>query len=203
MKFLFISLIFFSSLSFAGGVHVGNGGNVIQCSGKSHFQSLDYVLTVDFFGKKFGLVKVQSVAESFDRISKILAKKYPNLQPSFLEFVHNIKNTKSGSNYIWKGVYDVETAPREMVQIPYSCLNHYDSVEIQQAVLRRTPDLVNGVPGPIVFEYDIELLSDLEKTDPLQLSFLMVHEWLWNYTKSPSENRQLDYYLHSTLVEED
>ncbi|MES3037838.1 MAG: hypothetical protein V4736_08025, partial [Bdellovibrionota bacterium] len=46
-----------------------------------------------------------------------------------------------------------------------------------------------------------ELLKKLENQGPLQMSFLIVHEWLWKFTSNPDSNRRLNYLLHSSVLE--
>jgi hypothetical protein len=47
--------------------------------------------------------------------------------------------------------------------------------------------------GPID-GHDIEAM---EKTSPLQNSFLFLHEWLWNWTNDVADSRRLNVFLHS------
>ncbi len=76
-----VFMVLFTALSlkmaFAGGVAVGNGGDVIMCSTEVTFKSLDYALTVNNFGNNIEIPSPQSYRESLTRIESLLKLSSP------------------------------------------------------------------------------------------------------------------------------
>ena len=51
-------------------------------------------------------------------------------------------------------------------------------------------------PGKTIFRFDLEALEHLGFND-IQRSFLLVHEWLWQYCDSVRSIRDINHFLHS------
>jgi hypothetical protein len=195
-----IALVFISllsiNLSYAGGVLIGNGGTVIRCSNDSHFSSLDYIMTKNMLGKSITTSHKKTLQASFQRILNLLENKAPALYDSFNEFTILVGNKNPAKKYHWIAPKNgIDIINDEIINLPFSCRNTRGSVEIVQAIVRK------NVNDKVVFEYDSDIFSQLEKADPLQLSFLLVHEWLWDISPNLQENRQLNYFFHSTLFD--
>jgi hypothetical protein len=180
-----------------GGADVGNGGNVIQCSGSSELQSFDYVLTQNILNRNLQLRPAQSLQESLQRIRSLIATQLPELSGSFDEFIQQIRNTDPSKHYVWvaeTSLNEIDTP--EHVFIPAKCRNLHGSIRILQAVVRNTTS--DPEDSKIFFHYDPQIYTGLAG---LQLSFLVVHEWLWNFTDDITVNRKVDYLLHSSWLE--
>lgn len=195
LKILFVIVSSLSiGLTHAGGVLVGNGGTVVLCSGARKLQSLDYLLSKNILGKNVTLANISTLQESVERISELLEIKAPELSKSFQVFSKQIKNTNESKNYVWRIPKNgLEVIRDELIQLPLSCRNNYGVTEVYQAVVRKKAN------EKIIFEYDPELYSALEAS-PLQLSFLLVHEWLWDISDNVKTNRKINYFIHSTLL---
>jgi len=50
----------------------------------------------------------------------------------------------------------------------------------------------------VIFEFDPDVVSHI---GAFQLSYLVVHEWLWNLVGTAQQNRELNYYIHSKLFD--
>ena len=190
----FLSLIAGTSSAFAFGHDQGNGGNIVECNDQRLFSfSLDYVLVRDDFRSKMVVASVPTSTASLNRISKILREKAPQLGDSFSTFIRSISNTENKSlPYIWeKGIYwsFPEVDDQDFNHLPALCPG---VVEIYQAIYRTQAN------DKIVFFYDRDLIARLP---PVQMSFLYVHEWLWNFSKDVKKNRYVNYLLHSTEIE--
>ncbi len=204
-KFLFFGvwiLVATSSAAFAD--RVRNGGRVTRCSGNSNFQSLDYIFAKEFIdNKKVLLPKVTSVEQSLERIAGLLIQKLPTLSDSFREFISLIGNQDPSKKYLWKvsktGLYELDDEAYQ--NIPYQCRKN-DKIEIEQAIVRSNTGSSRTKSDQIIFEFDSNIISEMKVNSPQQLSFLLVHEWLWNYTSSFEQNRKVDFLLHSYSLDE-
>jgi hypothetical protein len=194
LKILLIMVSIFSiSGSYAGGVLVGNGGSVVRCGNQRLLSSLDYVLTKNLYGNKITVTNQKSLQASLSRISNIIALKLPKYKESFDEYTHFLGNTDSANKYLWIAEDNLEVIHDEIVRLPYSCTN-YESAEIQQAIIRQV------TKNNIIFKYDEGIYLELERQAPLQLSFLVVHEWLWNFMDNVKDSRMINYFLHSNML---
>jgi hypothetical protein len=195
-------LLVFSFSAFAAGGAVGNGGDGVFCkpSPGNPFQgyySLDYLAQ---FNPAIPLAEAQSLDQSLDRIEKTLRAELPELAASFKVFRDEIFNeTDFTKTHIWDranfGLIDLKD---EMLvnKVPENCRNG-DQVQIVQAVIRLNKE-VSGLPGDkINYKYVPEVVNELRKKNGLQLSFLLVHEWLWSFSSSVERNRRINYWLHA------
>ncbi|MBC7464556.1 MAG: hypothetical protein H7256_01065 [Bdellovibrio sp.] len=200
MNFL-ILVLFTLPIAFAnaGGVHVGNGGNVVRCEGDTHFQSLEYVMTKSMYGTRVMPVPVYSLSESLNRIARLIEAKLPQYSSGFNEYVIQFENAEPQKTYFWNAT-QVNNVGDEIVYLPYWCRNSRGTSEIVQAVVR-TVSLNSKQETLVNFDYDPKVVDDLEKNSTVQMSFLVVHEWIWNMTNDPDKNRKLDFLLHSPLME--
>lgn len=195
---LFLSLIL-SVETYAGGVLIGNGGNIIRCSGDSHFQSLDFIISRNMFGNKVKIIPAASLNQSLKRIESLLNEKLPQLVDSFRDFTNSIKNKNKSPLYSWQiPPYGIGSIIDEISPIPFRCRNSLGGVEIYQTIIRYDYKYDDATKNKVVFKYDPDALKLIEN-NYIQMSFLMVHEWLWGYTSDIKVNRKLNYYLHSTL----
>lgn len=211
MKFYFfiITLFWFLAQTRAeatGGGLVGNGGDTVVCRKDPSntfegYYSLDYLLTYQHFNNNSDIVPVTTWAVSQKRILKIL-RADSELSYSFSDFSKRMLNHTDIKSRIWKeaafGLVDLRDE-QIVRQLPVNCRDkkpgNQGGIEIIQTVIRqRRPDL-------IVYEYDPQILRDLSLRTPLQYSFLMIHEWLWDYTDDVRVLRDVNRYLHSKAAE--
>lgn len=198
----FISVCF-SIVTHAHGGTVGNGGVVIICPNSSKSFSLDYILGQAAFDKSIVPVKMTNLETSLSRISTLLQNKLPSLSNSFAQYLKYIKNSSDSSQpYFWIATpFDIpETNDQEIDKLPSSCKGALGSgagVSLYQAVVRNEITDAKGIRR-VVFQYDPSIFRAVS---PLQESFIYVHEWLWDLSSDIAQNRKINYFLHSNVIE--
>lgn len=193
----------------AGGVNgVGNGGDSIFCKANSENMlngtySLDYILTLNEKNQDLDSQAVASWESSAERIHQILRTKLPAFADSFNEYRHLAFNSKNLSEKrIWEaaafGLLDIKD---EVItsQVPANCKNSGE-VKVNQTVIRQFESFV-GTNKQIVYKYVPELIQELNAKSPLQLSYLMIHEWLWDISTNVQRNRRINKFLHSKQID--
>jgi len=208
LVFLLVFIQIQLSFSFAG-QDVGNGGDLIFCkadSAKNQFEgfySLDYLLANSVEHSQ--LRQVLNINESLNRIEKLLYEKLPELWASFHDFrIHLYKNDLL-STRIW------ESAPSQLIDIPDEQLGLSDripdnckgpkGVKISQAVIHLSPGYSGVGPGVTMYRFMPEIITKVSKERPLQVSFLLIHEWLWDHSSNVDRNRRLNKFFHSISFE--
>lgn len=209
IKFLcaVLSNLLLCCFAFAGVANVGNGGDVIYCPGNLSevYYSLDFVLARAQLENSTKIIQVDSLNQSTERISRLLESKVPSLKNSFDHFVSEFRNQDSSRTYLWKPsrleLPDIQD--ENFKRFPRGVCAQIQAqpwgAEQFQAVIR-TKTIENGVTKTN-FEYDRFILAEVERTNPTQLSFVLVHEWLWNYNSNVRSNRIINYLLHSEQFE--
>lgn len=199
-----------SFYSFPGftGKEVGNGGDAIICDKSSQnslegIYSLDYIAMFDGNTKNEALAGIESWEESKNRILLQLSAKSPALHQSFLEFLKFENNFDEDLKFRqWeKAFFGLIQVNDEALtrQLPPNCGINRNTVpskdrELIQVVIRQEK------PQKIIYEYDVDAYASL-KNRPLQFSFLMVHEWLWDVFEDPKLIRKMNRMLHSKKLE--
>jgi hypothetical protein len=208
MKMMFLFVVLFSLTSWAGGGYVGNGGDAIKCRKDSAnrfegYYALDYIATLPTLAGDDGLRPVASWDESSKRLLSLLRNKAPSLAQSFEHFAKLMYNKSYAQDRIW------ESSPFGLIQlddqrltslIPANCVEGA-TPQIIQAVIRLYEPYAGTNPGHIIYKYDPALLEELDRQAPLQLSFLLVHEWLWDVSLNVERNRRVNRLLHSVEAE--
>jgi hypothetical protein len=182
-------------------VRVGNGGDVVYCSESSTenrfsgYYSYDFLATYNLSNANSDVVQVGSLEASLARVSQVLGRILPERQVEFDEFVRNRNNfSDRKAPRIWLSrpgeLIDVQNLPH-VRSLPANCRQVY------QAVIRYE------LGEQIAYEVNPKMLASLEP-HPLQMSFLLVHEFLWEiYPRLPddgmaAQNRfELTRFLHS------
>ncbi|HEY8269762.1 MAG TPA: hypothetical protein VIG33_02660, partial [Pseudobdellovibrionaceae bacterium] len=140
---------------------------------------------------------------SSERILKILQDKAPTLAPYFKDFRDLVFNTDYSKTKVW------ESTPFGLVElddqnitslIPENCKKE-GKTQLIQAVIREFQSFSGADIGHIIYKFDPKIVDSLDKKSPLQLSFLMVHEWLWDLSQNVDRNRRINRFLHSREIE--
>lgn len=202
-------MIFKSMITLAGGVKVGSGGFAVMCTPSNKntyngYYSLDYLLTEA--GPNDSKVKpadIKSLEMSLDRIQRVIREKIPSLLESFTEYKSAVFNrTDMNRLRIW------EPTPFELinlddqnfsVSLPENCKSE-GVIKGIPAVIRQDK-LYSGTSQHVIYKYVEEVVSQLKQTSPVQLSFLIVHEWLWDISSNVDRNRRVNRLLHSERIE--
>jgi len=193
-------LITFSVTIAWAGQEVGKGGDAVRCN--EGLYALDYMVFAS--EDKTAPAAVTSYEQSLFRIRKNLANKLPELLPSFDEYTASIFNNDTTKKYLWEQTpyalvsVDDQDLP-VTVKIPESCrVNH--KIALVQAVIRQNPSF-SGTDH-IIFKYMQDVVSEMNSKNPLQLSFLLVHEWLWSHSDNVDRNRRINWLLHSPRLDQ-
>ena len=225
---LTISYLLFSldSLHSRGHRDAGNGGDDIFCKANQTpffpidgYYHLDYALMVH---SSLPVVdEPNSLYDSYNRILDIL-KKIPKLHQLFQKFVTNSQQPNNwGNDEVWVPLGTLEDIKDELIPSgpqgekktrglvpPTNCITgEPPAFQINQAIIRYTYlENPQQEDRPTIFEYNQDILDQLEATSFLQLSFAYVHEFLWQFTTDVRVIRQLNHFFHTkkfaTLNEE-
>jgi hypothetical protein len=187
-------LLFFATQSWAGG-EVGNGGDTVSCTDGDY--ALDFLMTE---GDGQEPVPAASWDASRARLSALLHAKYPDLGTLFDDFAASFPvapDPDPARRYLRPRIW--EAAPYGLVnlqdqritrKLPATCLP--PALGVIQTVIREKPG------HSTLYQYDPQILRALP---PLQLSFLAVHEWLWDFTSDVELIRRVNRLLHSPALE--
>lgn len=195
-------MVFFSLIdaSIASGSYVGNGGDTILCksSPENNFQghyTLDYLL--EFRETKLGPLEITEFSQTIDRINLFLRQKYPELLSHFNHFIEAVRANQAIHGRLWieeeSKLIDIEDEKIQKL-IPVNCLEEKNGeyrLKLHQTVIRE------AIKDPIIYHYDKKILEELEVRNPLQYSFFIIHEWLWDLTRDVRSVRTLNWLIHS------
>lgn len=181
----------------------GNGGDVLKClkSEQSKFEgllSLDYLVTYNPMNQNADIVNLKSWKESAARIQGLLTRFAPKKAESWREFVELAENFSDYSKRrIWVAgpTALIRLEDENLVRvIPQNC--RVDKAGLPTGILQTVIRQQNGKGGQVRYQIDSEMLSEL-RSEPTQFSFLMVHEWLWDFFDDASKIREVNRFLHS------
>lgn len=190
MKRWIAGILFLFSAQALAGFGVGRGGDLIFCEGlhdsENGYVSLDYAVTVK---EPLSLIIIGSQEEN--PILKLLKSNTPELARTyelFLKFRFQEPSLQQERAWIPTPSKPVTLKDEKLEQgdIPDSC----DRDKMRQAVIRTKGSNI------ILYHYDQELVDSLLTSKPLQHSFLMTHEWLWELTSDVRVVRLVNHFLH-------
>ena len=172
MKWLFLMFIFVPK-AYSGGA-VGNGGGFAKCSDQNLY-SYDYLLTLK--SHNFGIDKqVSDVWASLEHISLELKRLRDPLSLEFDLYIRSLFQQVRGAKYQWFSQKNLPLMwePDLDQNLPNGCKKR------MQAVYYFAP--FSGVTYAS-YKYDPDLISQVsnQTNGALQVSYLVVHEWLWNF----------------------
>jgi len=222
----FFSLVTVSPFARAG-TKDGGGGDAILCrNGKLY--SWDFIQTqTEPHGIAQDLYKNSSAKQILGLVEERLQRLNPFLAESLSSFSESRENShglklRDGPYRTWvKGIHSLRDIPDETTKrIPRACAGTDDKIlikkRIYQAVIRteklldereNRPILATGDGVLVTYDYDQRLLARLESNGAIQLSFLLLHEWLRDFTEDEELIAQAVKFLHGeelrTLLPED
>lgn len=200
-----------SDLLNGSGTIVDNGGDKLTCgTGTGHQFSGDYTLDyVVTFDPTLGISDDPATADwtaSRARIEQFLADKMPSALDSFRSYADLLGSSDDAQARIWKasalGLSDLRDEGL-IQQLPAHCIHTNDAgikvPNITQMVRRR--EISTAATRKVFYYYDHAEFEKLKRELPLQASYLIVHEWLWDFTNSPWVNRTINRLIHSKQAE--
>jgi hypothetical protein len=206
MKSIFIFLLFLLPGLVNAGQEVGKGGDAVLCRASNGNQFVGHY-SLDFlaqFSKDSPIANVKSLEESLNRLEGILSANLPELLQSFRTFRRDLFNERDFSRtHIWDrapyGLIDLKDEELTVL-LPENCRSG-DKTSVVQAAIR-LPPAVSGLPqNKFNYKFVAQVVDELLKNNPVQLSFLLVHEWLWTFSDKAERNRRINYWLHSQMTE--
>ncbi|MCX6118370.1 MAG: hypothetical protein NT027_12565 [Proteobacteria bacterium] len=182
-----------------------DGGDQISCtkSADNEFAgayTLDYFLTLDE-SKHPQLPDWEAYR---DRIQSQLSIKFPELAESFRKYTQDLLKSSDAQYRIWKSIpsSELEDLSDEQVQssqrkIPHNCLDLSGKPNLRQLVRREVLYLPDVAERKIFYFYDKQAMEELRVKSPLQFSYIVVHEWLWDFVGSAWANRIVNHVFQS------
>lgn len=184
---------------------VTNGGDIVSCRDEIDAEyvgpySLDFLLTRRSLSLD-STVEVTTWEQSAQRILLWLRAKIPALGRSFSDFLIYTYNFMDESRpRIWRpapfGLLDL--ADEQIISLlPANCYvrDAAQRIAIIQSIIREQR------ANLIIYHFDPNILDPLRDESPLQYSFLMIHEWLWDLSRDVRVNRDVNRILHSQDLE--
>lgn len=189
------------------------GGDVVFCNANPQVSrykglyTLDYLLTRndDFNENQAEHFKFANFKGSSNDIILSISKKLEEISPaagkSLRAFLARVEvddwtqNQTESSGELFRVWVP---APRLMeyqdedfiTDLPANCYNEKHERNISQIILRE------DVNSTIIYHYNRQLFTELKGT-PLQMSYLLIHEWLRDYTVHASILQRVNAYMHS------
>lgn len=195
-KIILLIAAFAGQICFAGNDGPG-GGDVIVCESANDNKSDTYYVLDFYLWKRQNGNKLNSLVSIIEKLKATA----PSLGDDLENFVNSSPypvGIKLSSNWVKKkkirqindeelGSYldKMNKTPRSILlreRLPSHC-------SLKQAVLR-----MENSEG-ITYEYDPSIL-DMLNNGELQLSYLLIHEWLRNYFSSAEKIRKANWFFH-------
>lgn len=206
MNKLILFIAFFSVHAFANGGQftpiqspAGLGGDAVYCekstANKFHgYYSLDYLAQ---YSSTKPIEPVGSFEEQMDRMEQLIRVMLPEMALEWFLYREGLFSSDLMKLFVWEeapfGLIDVED--EELIaQVPDNC-RHDGKVRIVQATRMLIPQ--QGGTTRIFIRYVPEVINELKRTDPVQLSFLVMRAFLTNYYGTQDQNRRVTYYMHA------
>jgi hypothetical protein len=201
-----------------GGTTIDGGGDTIICSrdltlkrnlesrGRHYFEgefALDYFLTFNAQDESHYIGEPSWDHEKYlDTVAVSLSEKSESLGRLMQNFVAHIAQEDESKPYVWQATsLSLSDLADEAIDqtMPKNCRRLIDSgpeqavPDLRQAIRRKQ---LEWDPNKRFFLYDAQRVQGL-KEKPLQYSFLMVHEFLWDVSDSAWAKRTFNKLLHS------
>jgi Leucine-rich repeat (LRR) protein len=143
-----------------------------------------------------------NLSSTVTRLQNFFGREYPEILPLLDDFVLNIEKSAGGGNRQWfPATAELIDLKDEVIinQIPANCLRQSADgswvPDIHQTVIRRPSE------DPFNYLYDPQILNLQKVQNPLQYSFFMIHEWLWDLSQDVEVVRKLNWLIHSRDLE--
>lgn len=210
MKIFFIPflLVFMSQAAFSEseGGNSSGGGDLALCKSTDAnafegLYSLDYLATFRSSNDNQDIIPIKTWEQSKQRVLGLLKAKSPMLAGSFQNFLNSMSNFDDYSKLrIWEessfGLVDIKDE-KLFGQLPKNCYIEGEDggSKLIQAVIRTQR------PNLLTYEFADPYFKELKEKRPLQYSFLIVHEWLRDFTEDVQNIRRLNRIIHSDFLE--
>ncbi|GEM_PF-6975020 len=170
-------------IEYNGGSRVGNGGDVVVCG--EEVVLLDSLRARKFSKNVFSIKEHESYEESLNEVIEKLKVSIPHLAESLFQFVQLYQERNSFSDMIFWSPENIliDIKDEQLVsELPQGC-------ELNQVVVRLKTQRK-------VFFFNQRLMKSLSQNKD-ELSWLLIHEWLWDYLSNASDVRDVNHFFHS------
>lgn len=192
-----------------GGTIVGNGGDIITCSpsGNNHWNG-DY--TLDYYATWDPGVETRddpsgTYEELLARVARLVRAKVPELSPSLDGFLALAESRDRSQVRVWEGLSASPTNLRDediRGLIKENCKETRNGVKVPNLtqMVDRLYKVDSDVPK-IYYQYDYAKFQELKRERPLQAAYLMIHEWIWDFSDNAFISRKVNRLLQSVSTE--
>lgn len=186
------------STASAGGLDAG-GGYAIRCDdGKLY--AWDYV------NAPFSGINVRESYKKAKNAKEIVAKIALRLEDYNLGMAESLRDYQKfnedpsdvDEGRVWLKSTNplIELNDADITRLPKNCISRATKkFRLQQAVVRYKRE--GDTTERVFYAADSRILSALEKNNPVQLSFLYIHEWLRDFTEDSQTLSMANQLLHS------
>lgn len=225
LSLLFLTATISNAFAFGGGNSMSmngderGGGDFVYCYNDSTSSNFHGYYTLDFLLNRendFESNRAVNYTEgtSWKEVINSITKKLNDVAPnsaykglnSYMKLLENhdwaVELAADEVFRYWEptlNLLDYKDEEKDRIsKLPKNCYSkETGKVNISQVVLRTDEG------SSIVYSYDKELFNNVKKTNPLQFSYLVVHEWLRDYSFQSRIIRRVNNYLHSTEFQND
>lgn len=193
-----------------------HAGDLVYCTRSSEndfegYYSLDYVVGRIQLAKPYPIDEKIAGIGDLEKISQVLNTLLPPnsslatqneaVISSWKEFLETKSNQEDFSKKrIWLpstyGLTNIDGVSLKTV-VPPNCLK---DTENQKPHVIRAVNRENSKDS-IIYSFSEKVLDVLKEERPLQYSFLMVHEWLWDYFEDARLLQITNWILHSAITQ--
>ena len=194
----------------SGSSTVDNGGDIITCasSASSPFEgiyTLDYVATYDaHIGT--GDDPTGSYEELISRLQTLVDAKLPELSSSLASYLSLVENGDESQARVWHGsvLSPANLNDEDLRHITFTdnCKKTVGGASLPnltQMVDRRYR--IDTDVLKIHYYYDYNRFQQMKSELPLQAAYLVLHEWLWDFSDNAWISRQINRLLQSRATE--
>lgn len=202
MNHVFTLLIVMLSFKLHAGQEIGNGGGFCLFSDRNYYMYDQIITTKNPFGESR---KGLTYAQNLQIIRTQLARLHEPHVKEFDLFITTLFTQKKGNLFQWLSRTNLPLMwePDLETLLPRQCLQRR-----QAAMYFQSP---SNFGGTIAIGFDAPLLAQIQNQPDggLQLSYLIVHEWLWHffsrttYEKMATYNRLLQSQMLNTISEQE
>ena len=177
-KYILILFLFSQQIYATVGQEIGNGGGFARCADGKYY-SYDYILSAK---SSFGSIQTGlNLNQRLQQISKNLHRLNEPLVKEFDEYMYLLFQQIPKSKFQWLPQQNLQMVwdPDLDRQLPLQCKTRKQAVVFMSG----------GAQLPYVGYYFDPVIIQQVRSQPegdLQVSFLSVHEWLWNYFLRPN-----------------
>ncbi len=180
------------------------GGDIVTCSNNPEASryngvfSLDYIFSHDYYSNKplyekykgYEFAENKSCEEHVDQIQKKISALYPKLGAGLKLFRNSFKSG-DGPKSIWfpatRGSLVVIRPEEQLKKLPENC-----KAENITRIFQRQP-----FGDRVKYLWDADNYNKIANENPLQCSYLQIHEWLRDFVKNTDRVNDITMFLHS------